>query len=187
MYLIAGLGNPGRKYAQTRHNVGFAAIDVMAREFKIKLKKIKHKALFGEGQIGGERVLLAKPGTYMNLSGESILSFSQYYKIEPRHIIIIYDDVDLPAGRVRIRPSGSAGGHNGMKSIIYSLVSDEFPRVRIGIGAPGGDISDYVLSRFGKEDFAAVSRAVSAMPEIIPAIISEGISAAMERFNGQIF
>ena len=136
MYLIAGLGNPGTKFEMTRHNIGFHTIDYIADKTGIKVKKLKFKALFGEGEINGEKVLLVKPQTYMNLSGESLIDFVRFYKIPVSNVIVISDDIALPTGRIRIRQKGSAGGHNGLKSIIYMLGSDEFCRVRIGVGAP---------------------------------------------------
>ena len=154
MYIIAGLGNPGLRYANSRHNIGFIALDMLADKLGIEVKKAKHKALIGEGFYQGEKILLAKPQTYMNLSGESILDLRNWYKVKDSRIIIIYDDIDLDVGVVRIRPSGSAGTHNGMKSIIYQLNSQDFPRVRLGIGRPpeGWDLKDYVLSTFKDEE-----------------------------------
>ena len=136
MYIVAGLGNPGLRYANTRHNIGFIALDMLADKLGIKVTKIKHKALIGEGTYGGHRIVLAKPQTYMNLSGESILDMKNWYKVEDSGIIIIYDDIDLDVGVLRIRASGSAGTHRGMQSIIYQLKSQDFPRVRIGVGSP---------------------------------------------------
>ena len=155
MYIIAGLGNPGRKYVGTRHNMGFEALDAVAAKYKIDIKKAKFNALYGEGTIEGEKVVLVKPQTFMNLSGEAIRQFKDWYKVDNSQIIIIYDDTSLPVGKMRIRPKGSAGGHNGIKSIIYQLNSDEFPRVKIGIGSPSNpdyDLADYVLGKFTKEE-----------------------------------
>ena len=134
MYIIAGLGNPGKKYENTRHNMGFTAIDLLAEKFGIKVNKLRFKALTGEGRIAGQKVLLIKPQTYMNLSGESVRMALDYYKEPPENLIVIYDDIDIPTGSIRIRKKGSAGTHNGMKSIIYDLQFDDFPRLRIGIG-----------------------------------------------------
>ncbi|NLI60241.1 MAG: aminoacyl-tRNA hydrolase, partial [Clostridiales bacterium] len=161
MYIIAGLGNPGLRYANSRHNIGFIALDMLADKLGIEVKKAKHKALIGEGFYQGEKILLAKPQTYMNLSGESILDLRNWYKVKDSRIIIIYDDIDLDVGVVRIRPSGSAGTHNGMKSIIYQLNSQDFPRVRLGIGRPpeGWDLKDYVLSTFKDEEIPPLKEA----------------------------
>ena len=134
MYVIVGLGNPGKKYENTRHNMGFMAIDLLADKFGIKVDKIKHKALIGEGRIANQKVLLAKPQTYMNLSGESVREILSYYKVDVENLIVIYDDIDIPTGTIRIRKFGSAGTHNGMRSVVYQLKSDRFPRIRVGIG-----------------------------------------------------
>lgn len=186
IFILAGLGNPGSKLEKTRHNVGFDTIDLIAEQYNIKVNKIKHKALTGEGIIKGERVLLLKPQTYMNLSGESIREAVEWYKTPPENLIIIYDDVDLPLGKIRVRPSGSSGTHNGMKSVIYLLQTDSFPRVRIGIGkAPEGwDLADYVLSRFPPEERKLVDSAIAAAAEAAVTIITEGVERAMSRFNG---
>lgn len=163
MYIIAGLGNPGKQYENTKHNVGFLTIDVLAEKLGIRVSKIKHKALTGEGFISGEKVILVKPQTYMNLSGESIREILSFYKADPERLVVIYDDIDLPMGSLRIRKKGSAGTHNGMKSIIYQIVSEDFPRVRIGIGGERkGDLADYVISGFRKEDRKTVEDAFSA-------------------------
>ena len=160
LIVVIGLGNPGRKYAETRHNVGFWVVELLASKHKIKISKLKFKALYGEGVICGKRVLLVMPQTYMNLSGESVRDIISWYKISVKNIIIIYDDIDLPTGRIRVRPKGSAGTHNGMRSVIYQIMSDEFPRVRVGIDKPpeGWDLADYVLSKFSKEDKEKLQR-----------------------------
>ncbi len=186
MTVIIGLGNPGNKYEFTRHNVGFRVIDVLCEKYNIKLNKLKHKALYGEGIIQGKRVMLAKPQTFMNSSGESVRDIVEWYKLPLDNIIVIYDDVDLPVGTVRIRPNGSAGTHNGMKSVIYQLQSDSFPRIRIGIGkAPEGwDLADYVLSKFTVEDFAPVKQSVERAAAAVPIILTDGVTAAMNLYNG---
>ncbi|OQB15570.1 MAG: Peptidyl-tRNA hydrolase [Firmicutes bacterium ADurb.Bin193] len=185
-YLIAGLGNPGRKYVDTRHNVGFEMLDSVAAAFGIKVSKVKFRALIGYGTIGGEDVILAKPQTYMNVSGESIRDIAEYYKIPAERIIIISDDISLDTGRVRIRQKGSAGGHNGLKSIIYQLNSDEFPRIRVGIGSPEGDgLVGYVLERFSKDEIRALTELAIAMPTIVETIITKGIAEAMNRYNSK--
>ena len=185
MYLIAGLGNPGEKYKYTRHNVGFVAIDYISATLGIKVNKIKFRALIGEGNIAGEKVMLAKPSTYMNLSGESIFAIADYYKIPPENIIIIYDDISLPVGRLRIRPNGSDGGHNGIKSILYHLKSDSFPRIKIGVGSNNDKpLADYVLGTFSKQDGIEVTNCIKLTDKICETIISSGVSEAMNKFNG---
>ncbi|MBQ8540967.1 MAG: aminoacyl-tRNA hydrolase [Clostridia bacterium] len=185
MYLIAGLGNPGREYEKTRHNVGFTALDYLAYDANITVSKIKFKGIYGDGMIAGEKCILLKPQTYMNLSGESVREAAEYFKIEPNKIIIVYDDVDLEPGKVRIRPKGSAGGHNGMKSIIYQLQCDEFPRVRFGVGKAEHGMVNHVLGRFSEEDGVKVSDAIRDLPKIIEAIIKNGVNDAMNKFNGK--
>lgn len=187
MYLIAGLGNPGREYVGTRHNVGFEVVDALCAKYDIKLNKEKFRAVFGDGRIGGEKVIVAKPQTYMNLSGESIRELANWYKIDNEHIIIIYDDISLPVGKLRIREKGSAGGHNGIKNIIYQLNTDVFPRIKVGTGMPqdpGYDIKDYVLGHFSKEEIEilikSAVRAVYAVEEIIKA----DAKSAMNKYNG---
>lgn len=186
MYIIAGLGNPGPRYANTRHNIGFIALDMLAEKLGIKVTKIKHKALIGEGTLAGEKIILAKPQTYMNLSGESILDLKSWYKVEDSRIIIIYDDIDLDVGVLRIRPSGSAGTHNGMRSIIYQLQSQDFPRVRLGIGRPpeGWDLKDYVLSTFRDDEIPKLKDACQRALEGVELIITKGVNYAMSRCNG---
>lgn len=187
MYLVAGLGNPGKQYEMTRHNIGFHTIDHMADELGVKIKKLKFKALYGECRIGEEKVLLAKPQTYMNLSGESILGFAEFYKIPTENIIIISDDIALKAGKIRVRAKGSAGGHNGLKNIIYMLNSDRFPRVRIGVGAPeheDHDLADYVLGRFGKDEIPVLEDAIIRACKAVSEIIEHGPDSAMNKFNG---
>lgn len=184
MYLIAGLGNPGKKYEYTRHNVGFVALDYIAECFGIKIKKIKFSALIAECVIGGEKCILAKPSTFMNLSGESIIKISEYYKIPPENIIIINDDVSLPPGRIRIRPSGSDGGHNGLKSIIYHLQSDKFIRIKIGVGGTSGELANHVLGEFSREDGILVTKCIKETDKIVKLIIENGVERAMNDYNG---
>lgn len=186
MYLIVGLGNPGREYEKTRHNVGFVALDYLASQIGANISKIKFKGIFGEGYIGSEKCILLKPQTYMNLSGESVRDCAEFYKIPPEHIIVLYDDITLEPGKVRIRPSGSAGGHNGMKNIIYLLNSDEFPRVRFGVGAPAHDLSNHVLGHFSDEDGVSVSNAIKKIEDIISTIIKKDISEAMSKYNNRM-
>jgi PTH1 family peptidyl-tRNA hydrolase len=186
MYIIVGLGNPGDKYHGTRHNIGFYVVDLLSEAYGIKLNKIKHKAVLGEGMIGNQKVVLAKPQTFMNLSGESLLSLKQWYKPLDSEIIVVYDDIDLESGTLRIRPSGSAGTHNGMRSVIYLLQTQDFPRVRIGIGRPseGWDLADYVLSRFRSEEAEPVKKACDNAVKGIECILSLGVEQAMSRYNG---
>lgn len=184
MYIIIGLGNPGKKYENTRHNVGFIALDILAEKHGIKINKIKHKGLVGEGIISGQKVLLVKPQTFMNLSGESVREVVSYYKIDYAKLIVIYDDIDLPIGRIRIRGSGSGGTHNGMRSIIYNLQRDDFPRVRIGIGSESRmRLADYVLGGFGKSEKKSIEDSIVRSVEALECIIDEGLSQAMNKYN----
>ena len=185
MYIIVGIGNPGKKYESTRHNIGFIAIDYMAALYDIKVNKIKHKALIGEGKIEGERVMLVKPQTFVNLSGESVREIADYYKVPTENVIIIYDDISLEPGSVRIRKKGSDGGHNGLKSIIYQLQSDTFPRIKLGVGAkpPGYDLADWVLAKFTDSDIKIMSKSVEAAAAAVPEIIKNGAESAMNKFN----
>lgn len=186
MYIIAGLGNPGKKYVGTRHNMGFEALDAVAAKYDIEIKKAKFNAIYGEGVIEGEKVVLVKPQTFMNLSGEAIREFRDWYKTDNSKIIIIYDDVSLPVGKLRIRPKGSAGGHNGIKSIIYQLNSDEFPRIKIGVGSPQNpdyDLVDYVLGRFTKSEVEELIPMAIKVAEAVGTIIKSGVQKAMSEFN----
>lgn len=184
MYVIVGLGNPGKKYENTRHNIGFITVDFLAEKNNISINKIKHKALVGEGQIAGKKVLLVKPQTYMNLSGNSVREIMDYYKADLDKLIVIYDDVDIPMGSLRIRKKGSAGTHNGMRSIIYDLKEDGFPRVRIGIGADKKiPLAGYVLGGFGKEEVKVMEEAVTRAACSIECILEKGIDIAMGEYN----
>lgn len=184
MYIIAGLGNPGKQYENTRHNIGFIALDLLAERNDIKINKIKHKALVGEGRISGQKVLLVKPQTYMNLSGQSLREVMSYYKEEIEHLVVIYDDIDIPAGTVRIRKKGSAGTHNGMRSIIYDLQSDQFPRIRIGIGGKRNmELRDFVIGGFSKEEKEVLERAVERAVLASECIVEKGIDKAMNEYN----
>jgi PTH1 family peptidyl-tRNA hydrolase len=188
MYLVAGLGNPGKQYDMTRHNIGFEVIDYMADNMGVKVNKLKFKALYGETKIGMEKVLLVKPQTYMNLSGDSIRDFANFYKIPPENIIIINDDIAIEAGRLRIRAKGSAGGHNGLKSIIYQLNSDNFPRIRVGVGAPKHedyDLADFVLGRFSKEEIPVLEESIIKASKAVEEIIKNNIDSAMNKFNSK--
>ncbi len=186
MYIIAGLGNPGPKYDGTRHNMGFDTIDVLADDHNITSCGVQMRAMFGKGIIGGEKVILLKPMTYMNLSGEAIGAFVRYYKIDPEtELIVVYDDIDQEPGQLRIRKKGSAGGHNGMKSIIQHLGTDKFPRVRIGVGAKpaGWDLADHVLSRFSKEERAKIDEAVEKAARAVEMIVAGDVEGAMNAYN----
>lgn len=186
MFVIVGLGNPGAKYEETRHNVGFKTIDILAKQLKVDLSKKKFKALVGEGNLCNQKVVLIKPQTYMNLSGESVYNAISWYKIPLSNLIIIYDDIDLPVGKLRIRRNGSAGTHNGMRSILDYIQSEEFPRIRIGVGAPPHkefDLADYVLSRFTSEEKPQVDTSLHNAAEAAMLIVQNDIAAAMNRFN----
>jgi peptidyl-tRNA hydrolase, PTH1 family len=185
VYLIVGLGNPGKKYDATRHNVGFEAIDVLADRLSVKVSKIKFKALIGETVYKGQKVILAKPQTFMNLSGEAVHDMMRYYGIPVSNLIVIYDDFDTEIGKIRIRKSGSAGSHNGMKHIIYRLADESFPRIRIGIGRPGPGwiMADFVLSRFDKEQVPVVIEAVKSAADAALCIVDSGVDLAMNRHN----
>ncbi len=186
MYLIVGLGNPGREYEHTKHNCGFDALDEVAARLQIPIVKSEHRALVGKGYCGGEKVILAKPQTYMNLSGESILELASYYRIEPQdELIVLYDDIDLEPGQLRIRQNGSPGGHNGMKNICKLLQTQEFARIRIGVGAKpqGRDLADYVLSHFSKAESEEMDKAFSEAADAVIMILEEGMSKAMNKYN----
>ena len=187
MIVIVGLGNPGKQYESTRHNVGFISADYLAAKEGIELNKLKFKAVYGEGRIGGEKVMIVKPQTFMNLSGESLREIVNFYKIPPENLIVIYDDVSLPTGKIRIRPKGSDGGHNGIKSIIYQLGSDSFPRIRLGIGAApaGWDMADWVTGRFSDEEVKTLSKSVELIPDIVREMIKNGTQSAMNLYNGK--
>lgn len=186
MYLIVGLGNPGRQYENTKHNVGFDTVDYLIEEYRIPQAGVKHKAMYGKGVIAGQKVLIAKPLTYMNLSGESVRELADYYKIDPEtELIVLYDDISLEPGQIRIRKKGSAGGHNGIKNIIAQIGTDVFARVKIGVGEKpkNWDLADYVLSPFGKEERAAVDEAIKKAAKAVEMIVQEEIDSAMNMFN----
>ena len=186
MYIIVGLGNPGSEYAKTRHNAGFEVIKILADRFDIATDFIKHKAVCGKGVIDGNKVMLAMPQTFMNLSGESVRELTGYYKPDiSSELIVVYDDVDLEPGRIRIRQSGSAGGHNGMKSIISCLGTNEFIRVRVGVGAKpkGYDLADHVLGTFTKDQAEIMGGAFIDAANAIVSIMNDGVDAAMNTYN----
>jgi PTH1 family peptidyl-tRNA hydrolase len=185
MYIIVGLGNPTDKYQATRHNIGWDAITRISDDYRISLDFKKHKAICGTGYIEGTKVIIAQPVTYMNLSGESVRELVDYYKVAPEEVIVIYDDISLEVGQLRIRKKGSAGGHNGIKSIIRHLGTDEFPRIKIGVGdkPKDWDLADYVLSRFREEEQPIIREALKDASDACGMIITEGMDAAMNRYN----
>lgn len=188
MYIIVGLGNPSKEYDHTRHNAGFDTIDKIADRHGISVLEKKHKAVYGRGYIGGEKVILAKPQTFMNLSGEAVRSLIDYYKAdEESQLIVIYDDITLTPGQLRIRKKGSAGGHNGIKNIIAHLGHDRFIRIKIGVGEKpkGYDLADYVLSRFPKEEREVMEDAFLRAADAVEEIIADGPDEAMNRFNAK--
>lgn len=185
-WIIVGLGNPGSKYQNTRHNIGFITADYIADEKRVKLNKIKFKASYNILTIGGEKCLLMKPNTYMNLSGEAVKEAATFYKVPADHIIVIFDDCSLPCGKLRIRQNGSAGGHNGIKSIISHLGTDAFPRIKIGVGEkphPDYDMADWVLSSFSEQDKKLLKPAVENAAKALEVFISDGPDRAMNKFN----
>ena len=186
-WLIVGLGNPGKQYEHTRHNCGFRAIDILGEKLGCKIDKSKFQGLYGQAQYNGIKLFLLKPLTYMNLSGKSLLQLSAYFSIPPQRIIVIYDDISLPLGKLRIRADGSAGGHNGIKSIISELGSQDFPRVKIGVGAkahPDQDLADWVLSSFTKDEDKILQTALERSADAALTIIQKGTPAAANAFNG---
>lgn len=189
MYLIAGLGNPDKKYEHTRHNVGFDVIDELAEKYNISISEKKHKALLGKGVIEGQKVVLAKPQTYMNLSGESIVELVHYYKIDPEtEMIVIYDDISFAPGNLRIRQSGSAGGHNGIKNIIKCLGTQKFMRIKVGVGEKpkNWDLADFVLGHFSKEERENLEDAIGRAMEAVGYMINGDVAKAMNEYNKKV-
>lgn len=185
-YLIAGLGNPGPKYEYTRHNAGFLCIDLLAQQLGVKIDRIKFKSIVADVAIEGRRCLLMKPQTFMNNSGEAVRDAANFYKIPPEHVIILFDDISLPPGKLRIRRKGSDGGHNGIKSIIYLLNSDQFPRVKLGVGAkphPDYDLADWVLSPFQKDELPRMKEAMKKACEAVRLIVQDDMDHAMNLYN----
>lgn len=185
-YLIVGLGNPGSKYENTRHNAGFMALDYIAEKAGARVDRLKFKGLCGTATIGGKKVLLLKPSTYMNLSGQSVTEAMRFYKLPPEKTIILFDDISLEPGRMRIRMKGSDGGQNGMKNIIYLSGSDRFPRVKIGTGAkpnPGWDLADWVLSKFTDADRKALDEAIDHVYSSVELMVQDNAAEAMNRYN----
>ena len=186
MFLIVGLGNPEKKYDKTRHNIGFDTIDALADKYNISMNEKKHKALCGTGVIDGVKVLLAKPQTYMNLSGESVGEAARFYKVPADHVLVISDDVSLPVGKLRIRKSGSAGGHNGLKNIIQHLGTDAFPRIKVGVGMPehpDHEMIDWVIGKPQGEEAKTLRAALDRAAEAALCIVDEGADRAMNKFN----
>lgn len=184
MHIIIGLGNPGKQYEYTRHNAGFLFIDYLAAKHNIKLNKIKFKGIIGEGSIAGEKVLLLKPSTFMNLSGESLIEAVNFYKVDYQDVIVVYDDISLPLGSLRIREKGSAGGHNGIKNIIYLSGKDTFPRIRLGVNAPEErDLADFVLSKFSQAELKIFSQAVENAADAVEHMLKGDILKAMNLYN----
>ena len=188
MFLIVGLGNPTKQYEKTRHNIGFDVMDALADKYNISISENKHKALCGKGVIEGMKVVLAKPQTYMNLSGESVAELVNYYKLDPEsELIVVFDDISLEPGNIRIRKKGSAGGHNGIKNIIAHLGTQQFSRIRIGVGEKpaGWDLADYVLGRFPAEEEPTIRTALEQTVKACETILTDSVEAAMNQFNGK--
>ena len=186
-WLIVGLGNPGKQYANTRHNCGFRAIDILAEKLRCKVDKGKFQGLYGQTTVDGKKLFLLKPQTFMNLSGRSVLQLSSYYNIPPQRIIVMFDDISLEPGRLRIRADGSAGGHNGIKSIISELGSQDFPRVKIGVGAKPHaeqDLADWVLSSFSASEEKSLKAALEQAADAALCIMESGVPGAANRYNG---
>lgn len=185
MYLIVGLGNPGEEYTRTRHNMGFEVIDKLAEKYNIKVSKHKFDGLYGKGEIEGEKVVLLKPQTYMNLSGNAVGQFVSFFKVDQDEIIVIYDDIDIPTGTIKIRKQGSAGSHNGMKSVINELATEKFPRIRIGTGTTEKiyDLVDYVLEKIKEDEYKKLEESVDMAQEAIIQILQNGIDNAMNKYN----
>ena len=185
-WLVAGLGNPGQKYQNTRHNMGFLTVDLLAEQKGVKLNRVKFKSAYNILSFAGCKCLVMKPQTYMNLSGEAVGEAARFYKIPPDHVLVISDDVDLPLGKLRIRTNGSAGGHNGLKSIIQHLGSDQFPRLKVGVGGkphPDYDMADWVLSKFQGEDKKLIDGTVKRAADAVECFLKDGPQKAMNRFN----
>ena len=186
-YLVVCLGNPGREYEATRHNTGFIFADLLAEKYDFKINRIQFKAVTGSVTINGRRCLVVKPQTYMNTSGQSVREAASFYKIKPENVIVVFDDVSLPCGKLRIRRKGTDGGHNGIKSIIYQLSADTFPRIKIGIGekpSPEWNLADWVLSKFSSGDLKLLKQACENGIEALELMVSGDVDGAMNKFNG---
>lgn len=189
VWLIVGLGNPGAEYAGTRHNTGFLALDILAEALGVSVGRSRFGALTGTASYRGNKLILLKPQTYMNASGMAVEPAAHFYKVPPERVLVIFDDISLPVGRIRVRKDGSAGGHNGLKSIIHALGSEDFPRVKVGVGAkphPDYDLADWVLSVVAKDEQPAYQAALHNAAEAALAVIGEGVPAAAAKFNGRI-
>ena len=186
-FLIAGLGNPGKTYEGTRHNAGFAALEALAEKLDVRVDRVRFQSFCGEGRVGDRKVLLMMPQTFMNLSGEAVRDAMQFYKLPPERCLILFDDISLPVGVIRVRRKGSDGGHNGMKNIIYLSGKDTFPRIKLGIGAkpnPGWDLADWVLSRFTEQEQKQLSDVFDHAAEAVALMVNGNSTEAMNRFNG---
>ena len=186
-WLIVGLGNPGRQYEQTRHNMGFCALDILARKLGCDVKKSRFRALVGTAEYHGQKLLLMQPQTFMNASGLAIEDARSFYRIEPSHILVLFDDVSLPVGKIRVRPNGSAGGHNGIKSTIFALKTDSFARIKIGVGEkpdPEYDLADWVLGKVPKSDLEKLEQALERAAQCALCVVDEGTQQAAAKFNG---
>lgn len=188
VWLVVGLGNPGDRYQNTKHNVGFDVLDLLSEKHSIKINKIKFKALYGEGEICGQKVVLLKPQTFMNLSGESLSAAKSWYKVPEERIIVIFDDIDISLGELRIKRNGSAGSHNGMKSVVYQLGTDQFPRVKIGIGPKpqGWDLANYVLSKFTANEQELIGKCQQAAVSAVEEILRSNLDTAMNQYNRKV-
>ena len=185
-WLLVCLGNPGKQYENTRHNIGFMAADLLSEREGVKLNKLRYRALTGEMTLGGARVLVLKPQTYMNLSGEAVKLAGGFYKVPPERVLVISDDVSLPLGKLRIRASGSAGGHNGLKNIIAHLGTDAFPRIKVGVGAPAHpehEMVDWVIGNFSGEEKKVVRQALEKVIEAVECVVEKGVGEAQNRYN----
>ena len=189
VWLVVGLGNPGAQYAGTRHNTGFLALDILAGQLGVKVERSRFRALTGTANYHGNRLILMKPQTYMNASGMAVEPAAHFYRVPPERVLVIFDDISLPVGRLRVRKDGSAGGHNGLKSIIHELGSENFPRVKVGVGAkphPDYDLADWVLSTVSKDEQPAFQAALKNAAEAALTVIDEGVPAAAAKFNGKL-
>lgn len=187
-WMIVGLGNPGSQYEKTRHNVGFRVIDLIAGSLRTKVDRLKFKALTRQVDCKGQKILLVQPQTFMNLSGAAVSALASYYKIKPERILVIFDDISLPVGKIRVRKDGSAGGHNGIKSIIQSLGTDQFPRVKVGVGAkphPDYDLADWVLSKFSALEEKSLQPALENAAEAALLVLEQGVEKAASAYNGK--
>jgi len=186
VFLIVGLGNPGREYKDTRHNIGFLTIDALAQTLEVKLSKVQNKAIIGIGKFEGSRVVLAKPQTYMNLSGQAVVGLMNFYKVPKENLIVIHDDIDLPFGTIRIRPKGGSAGQRGLGSTIDKLGSQDFARMRLGVGRPPGqmDPKDYVLQRFSKDEEEFLRALLEKACDAVKEFVQNGLNAAMNKYNG---